>query len=135
MKMRTIHSPKVKEPAPQTWSNMKVFDRHFHVSGMTAGGPDAPHPGDDMYVQAKLIFQKIKDIIEAAGGKMDDVMTMTIFVTNLDENTEVWRARREFFTGEYPCSTLIEVKRVASPKMNPPLKVEIQCSGYLGSSG
>jgi 2-iminobutanoate/2-iminopropanoate deaminase len=135
MKMQTIRSPKVAEAPPQTWSNMKVYNGHFHVAGSTAGGPDAPHPGDDMYVQAKRTFQKIKDMIEAAGGKMDDVMTMTIFVTKLSENTEVWRARREFFTGDYPCSTLVEVTAVGSPKMNPPLKVEIQVSGYIGSSG
>ena len=134
MKMQSIQSPKVKAPAPQTWSNMKVCNGHFHLSGMTAGGPDAPHPGDDMYLQARIVFQKFRDMVEAAGGTMDDIMTMTIFVTNLDENTEVWRARREFFKGDFPCSTLVEVKRVGSPKMNPPLKVEIQCSGYIGAS-
>ena len=135
MAMKTIQSPKVKAPAPQTWSNMKVYNGHFHVAGMTAGGPDAPHPGDDMYTQAKITFQKIRDLVEAAGGKMDDVMTVTIFVTNLNENTEVWRARREFFSGDFPCSTLIEVKAVGSPKMSPPLKVEINASGYIGASG
>lgn len=135
MKMQTIHSSKVKDPAPQTWSNMKVCNGHFHVAGLTAGGPDAPHPGDDMYTQAKLTFQKIKDLVEAAGGRMDDVMTMTIFVTNLNENTEVWRARREFFSGDFPCSTLVQVAAVGSPKMNPPLKIEIQVSGYLGAGG
>jgi enamine deaminase RidA (YjgF/YER057c/UK114 family) len=114
---------------------MKVYNGLFHVAGMTAGGPDAPHPGDDMYTQARLTFQKIKDIIEAAGGKMDDVMTMTVFVTNLTENTEFWRARREFFTGDFPCSTLVQVTAVGSPKMSPPLKVEINVSGYIGASG
>lgn len=133
--MKTIRTAKVKDPAPQTWSNMKVHNGHFHVAGMVAGGPDAPHPGDDMYTQAKIVFQKIRDLVEAAGGKMDDVMTVTIFVTNLDENTEVWRARREFFSGDFPCSTLIEVKRVGSPKMSPPLKVEINASGWIGASG
>jgi 2-iminobutanoate/2-iminopropanoate deaminase len=134
MAMKTIQTPKVKAPAPQTWSNMKVYNGQFHVAGMVAGGPDAPHPGDDMYTQAKMVFQKIRDLVEAAGGKMDDVMTLTIFVTHLDENTEVWRARREFFSGDFPCSTLIEVKRVGSPKMSPPLKVEINASGWIGAS-
>ena len=60
---------------------------------------------------------------------------MTIFMVDITKNTEVWRARREFFTGDFPCSTLIEVKRVGSPKMNPPLRVEINASGYIGASG
>jgi hypothetical protein len=47
----------------------------------------------------------------------------------------VWRARREFFTGDFPCSTLIEVKRVGSPKARPPLKVEINATGVIGAGG
>ena len=133
MSMKTIRSPKVADAAPQTWSNMKVVSGHFHIAGMTASGPKGEHPGDDMYTQAKLIFQKFKDLLEDAGGKMNDIMSITVYVTNLDENTEVWRARREFFTGDFPCSTLIEVKRVGSPKTSPPLKVEINATGVIGA--
>ena len=90
--MKTIRSPKVAEAPPQTWSNMKVVNGYFHIAGMTGSGPNGEHPGDDMYIQAKSIFQKFKDLLEAAGGKMNDIMSITVYVTNLDENTEVWRA-------------------------------------------
>jgi 2-iminobutanoate/2-iminopropanoate deaminase len=133
--MKTIHSPKVAEAPPQTWSNMKVVNGYFHIAGMTGSGPKGEHPGDDMYIQAKSIFQTFKDLLEAAGGKMNDIISITVYVTNLDENTEVWRARREFFTGDFPCSTLIEVKRVGSPKASPPLKVEINATGVIGAGG
>ncbi|NDB39541.1 MAG: hypothetical protein EB026_03805 [Betaproteobacteria bacterium] len=65
---------------------------------------------------------------------MDDIMAMQIFVTNLSENTEVWRARREFFAGDFPTSTLIQVEQVGSPKVYPPPRIEINCSGYIGVS-
>lgn len=133
MSMKTIRSPKVADAPPQTWSNMKVVNGHFHIAGMTGLGPKGEHPGDNMYAQAKSIFQKFKDLLEAAGGKMNDIMSITVYVTNLDENTEVWRARREFFTGDFPCSTLIEVKRVGSPKASPPLKIEINATGVIGA--
>jgi enamine deaminase RidA (YjgF/YER057c/UK114 family) len=87
-----------------------------------------------MYEQASNTFASIRKLIEAAGGVMDDIMTLQIFVTNLDENTEVWRARREFFTGDFPCSTLIQVQRVGSPKVYPPPRIEINCTGYIGGS-
>ena len=135
LSMKTIRSPKVAQAPPQTWSNMKVANGYFHIAGMTGSGPKGEHPGDDMYIQAKSIFQKFKDLLEAAGGKMNDIMSITVYVTNLDENTEVWRARREFFTGDFPCSTLIEVKRVGSPKASPPLKVEINAAGVIGVGG
>lgn len=127
MPYTVIHSPQVPEAPPQTWSNMKVFNGHFHIAGMVADGAST-------YEQATAIFGYIKALIEAAGGVMDDVMTMQIFVTHLDENQEIWRARQEYFSGDYPCSTLIEVKRVGSPTANPPGRVEINCSGYLGAS-
>jgi 2-iminobutanoate/2-iminopropanoate deaminase len=128
MPYKTFSPSDAPSPPPQTWSNIKVHaNGHFYVSGITGSG-------DSMYEQVKSTFSKIKLFIEAAGGVMDDIMSMQIFITNLDENTEVWRARREFFSGEFPCSTLVEVTRVGSPKVFPPPRVEINCSGYIGGS-
>lgn len=127
MPYTTINAVGVPPAPPQTWSNMKVFNGHFTIAGMVADGSST-------YSQAKNVFVYIKSLVEAAGGSMADIMTMQIFVTNLDENQEIWRARREFFEGDFPCSTLIEVKRVGSPTANPPAKVEINCSGFLNAS-
>ena len=41
----------------------------------------------------------------------------------------VWRARQEFFTGDFPCSTLVQVAGLASPA----IKVEITCQAMAGS--
>lgn len=127
MAYQVVSSPAVPTAPPQTWSNMKVHNGHFHIAGMAA-------PGPDVYEAAKTTFGYIRSLVEAAGGCMDDIMTMTILVTNLDKNTEIWRARQEFFTGDYPCSTMVQVSRVADPKGNPPWPLEINCSGYIGGS-
>lgn len=134
MKMKTIRSPKVADAPPQTWSNCKVCGDQVFIAGMTGSGPGGAHPGDSTYLQAKSIFQKMKDLMEAAGGRMDDIVSITVFVTNLEDNTEVWRARREFFSGDFPCSTLVQVNRVGSPQASPPLRVEINAVGFLGAS-
>lgn len=124
-----VYNPKdLPLPPPNTWSNIKVHSNgHFYVAGIVA-------EGESMYEQAMKVFGAIKLIIEEAGGTMDDIMSLQIFVNNLNENTEVWRARREFFTGDFPCSTLIEVSRVGSPSVYPPMRIEINCSGYIGGS-
>jgi enamine deaminase RidA (YjgF/YER057c/UK114 family) len=128
--MKTLHSPEVNEPAPRTWSNAKMVGNQFFVSGMTAHDGQGRVAGDpSMYGQARTTFGKIKGMVEAAGGRMDDVVEMTIYVTDIRQRKEVWRARDEFFSGDFPCSTLVEVKGLAIPE----LLVEINCSGFVGA--
>ena len=131
MKMKTLHAASVKEPAPRTWSNAKVCGNQFFVSGMTAHDGAGKVEGDgSMYDQAMRTFGKIKGMVQAAGAQMNDIIEMTIYVTDIAQRKEVWRAREKFFTGDFPCSTLVEVKGLAIPA----LLVEINCSGFIGAS-
>lgn len=118
-------SPQVTEPQPETWSNCLVVGGIAYVAGMTASGGDMA----DEYTQSKAIFNKIKHLIEAAGGTMADIVSVTIFVTDISQREKVWQARREFFTGDFPCSTLVQVAALA----NPLLKVEINTVAHIGA--
>src|ERR1700719_458790 len=93
-------SPEIPEPQPGTWSNCLVVGGIAYVAGMTASGGDLT----DEYTQARDIFGKIKHLVEAAGGTMADIVTVTIFVTDITQREKVWQARREVFTGNFPCS-------------------------------
>ena len=130
MKMQTLHSPKVKEPAPRTWSNAKLVGNQFFVSGMTAHDGQGSVEGDaSMYGQSMRTFEKIKHLVEAAGAGMNDIIQLNIFVTDIAQRKEVWRAREQFFSGDYPCSTLVEVSALATPA----LLVEINATGFIGA--
>ena len=117
-------SPEIPEPAPGTWSNCLVAGGVAYVAGMTASGGDLT----DEYTQAKGIFTKIRHLVEAAGGSMADIVTVTIFVTDIRQREKVWQARREFFTGNFPASTLVEVRALASPE----ILVEIEAVAHIG---
>ena len=119
-------SAEVPEPQPDTWSNCLVADGVAYVAGMTAAGGDLT----DEYTQAKAILGKIRHLIEAAGGSMADIVTVTIFVTDISQREKVWQARREFFSGNFPCSTLVQVAALATPA----LKVEINAVAHIGAS-
>jgi 2-iminobutanoate/2-iminopropanoate deaminase len=93
-----------------------------------ARGDDVDLATMDEYAQAKVIFTKIKGLVEAAGGTMGDIVKVTIYVTNIKNNTKVWAARREFFTGNFPASTLVEVRALASPE----ILVEIDAIAHIG---
>jgi len=117
-------SPEVAEPPAGTWSNCLVVNGIAYLAGMTARGADG-----DEYAQAKVIFAKIRHLLEAAGGSMADVVKVTIFVTDITQREKVWQARREFFTGNFPASTLVQVAALADPL----LKVEIEAVAHIGA--
>lgn len=124
--------PDVAEAAPGLWSNAIRAGDTLYISGQVArpfeGGTVIV--GKDEYEQARQIFSRIERIVKAAGATMDNLVKMTIYVVNIRNNTEVWRARREFFTGDFPASTLVEVRALATPE----ILVEIEAVVYLGSS-
>ena len=119
-------TPEVPEPAPGTWSNCLVVGGIAYLAGMTASGGDL----SDEYTQSKTIFAKIRHLVEAAGGTMADITKVTIFVTDISQREQVWKARGEFFTGNFPASTLVQVAALA----NPSLKVEIEAVAHIGAS-
>src|SRR5918992_1236324 len=117
MPKRSVHSPEVPEPPPQTWSNCLVVGNYVYTAGMTALSGENIAGGDSMYEQAKAVFTKIKNLIEAAGAQMNDIVKVNIFVTDIRRREEVWKARAEFFTGDFPVSTLVQVVPLARPEL------------------
>jgi 2-iminobutanoate/2-iminopropanoate deaminase len=130
-KKQRFISPKVAEYPPGHWSNCIRVGDMIWVSGFTARANDLTTilGKGSAYEQAKVVFGKVRDCLEAAGSGMQDVVNMTIHVTDIKENTEIWRARREFFEGDFPCSTLVQVAALGSPE----IKVEITCQAMAGS--
>lgn len=125
MSIQKITSPHVPDPPPQTWSNCLVVDGVAYFAGATA-----PAAGPDEYAQAKGIFTKMAHLVEAAGGSMADIVKVVIYVTDIKNREQVWRARREAFTGDFPVSTLVQIAALATPET----KVEIEAIAHIGAS-
>ena len=79
--------------------------------------------------QARVILRNIQHYLEAAGGKMNDVVRVRIYVTAIRHRPAVHAARREFFTGDFPCSTLVCVSQLFKPDA----LVEIEAIGVIGA--
>ncbi|MGW4340985.1 RidA family protein [Rhodococcus koreensis] len=126
MQKQRHYSDTVYEAEAGLWSNCLSVGDLIVTSGLTARGEDGKTiVGSDAYEQSQVIFQKLKDLMEAADGSIDDIVQMTIFVTDMSQNTKVWKARREFFTGDFPSCALVEVSGLAQPE----ILVEIQALG------
>jgi len=97
---------------------------------MTANSPSGIEGGDSMYDQTRAVFTKIKHLVEAAGGTMNDIVKMTGFITDIAKRDDYLRARRDFFTSDPPASTLVEVTALAAPG----LMIEVEVMAIVGSS-
>ena len=122
-------SPKVSEPAPKLWSNCIVCDGIAYIAGLTSRNADGVTiDGKDEYEQTKIILKKHKALIEVAGGTMADFTKLTIYVTRIQNNKMVWKARAEFFEGNFPACSLVEVSNLACPE----IYVEIEGVAHIG---
>lgn len=131
MPITRVIAPSVKEPPAGTWSNCLVVDGVCYIAGMTSRSASGEGvDGRDSYEQTKVIFGKIKALVEAAGGTMSDIVKVVIYVTDISTREGVWKGRKEFFTGNFPVSTLIEISRLADPRMF----VEIDAVAHIGKS-
>ena len=73
--------------------------------------------------QVRVAFERMSKTLERAGGKLDDIVTMTVFITDMANGTRFTQLRKEFFPeGRYPASALIGIKEQARPEM----MIEIQ---------
>ena len=131
MSIQRIIAPTVKEPPVGTWSNCLAVGGIAYIAGMTARSSTFDGiEGETAVAQTRVILGKIKALVEAAGGAMSDIVKVVIYVTDIKDRDGVWLARREYFQGQFPVSTLVEVSALADPRM----KVEIEAIAHVGAS-
>ena len=119
LKSDTRQRERAYSPAVKVTGGTTVY-----MAGQTGyrDDPGETHPGD-FDSQVRVAFERMRKTLEAAGGKLEDIVTMTVFITDMANGTRFTQLRKEFFQEErYPASALIGIKELARPEM----LVEIQ---------
>jgi 2-iminobutanoate/2-iminopropanoate deaminase len=115
-----IFSPGVKVPAGQL-----IF-----VSGQVARNAAGETVGrGDIRAQTRQALENVKAVLEAAGATIDDIVKVTVFVTDVRHFAAIHEVRAEYFRQDYPASTLVEVKSLVSPE----LMIEIEAIAVTSS--
>lgn len=131
MSIRRVTTPAVPEPPGGMFSNCLVVGNQVFLSGMTASGTDGKAiGGDSMEAQARAVFAKVRELVEAAGASVADVVKLTIYVTDITRRAEIGKARADAFPGQKPCSTLVEVKGLVAPD----LLIEVDAVAIIGAA-
>ena len=96
----------------------------LHVSGIVGvDGEGRLVGGDDVIAQTRAVFENMRKVLEAGGCGFEDVVKVTIFLTDIDERPLINPLRQQMFGATRPASTLVEVSRLAVEGA----KVEIEC--------
>jgi 2-iminobutanoate/2-iminopropanoate deaminase len=110
----------VKGDQQQTRSYSKVVKTQggttLYLAGVGGSHDDDGHLLD-FAGQTRRTFARIAENLEAAGGKLADMVTMTVFITDVRFGNEFTEIRKEFFEDNYPGSALITVVGLARPEM------------------
>ncbi|MBA2964957.1 MULTISPECIES: RidA family protein [Ramlibacter] len=126
-----VRAPQVPELPTATWANGWRIGHEVVLSGMTAhpASREAAARGAPLgaYEQTLLVLGKLEALVQAAGGHRHNIVKTVVYVTDIADKDEVGRARRDFFQGHYPCSTLVAVGGLVFPE----LRVEIDAWARL----
>jgi reactive intermediate/imine deaminase len=110
-----IAPPGMKDQRPRYTLGWRVGNT-IYVAGQLPYDKDGNLVGKgDIKAQTRRIFEQIKMIVEAGGGKMDDVVKVTVFVTDVRYREVYGEVRSEFFGPNPPASTLVQISNLAVP--------------------
>ena len=115
-----LRSPKISLSRGIMSHGVKVTAGNLvFVSGQVARNVHGELVGKgDIKAQTRQALENVKDVLEVAGATMDDVVKVTVFVTNVVEHyTQIHEARAEYWKTDYPASTMVEVRSLVSPDM------------------
>lgn len=105
----------------------RVGDLVF-VSGQAALTLEGEIVGvDDFDAQAQQAFQNLADVLAAAGSSLEQVVKVTIYLTDMSYFERVVALRERFFTPPWPADTLVEVSALALPE----LMIEIDATAMV----
>jgi len=69
----------------------------------------------DIEAQTRQVCENIKAAVEAAGGTMDDICRVDVYIRNMEQFDAIHRVRREYFKEPLPASTMVEIVKMTHP--------------------
>lgn len=85
----------------------------------------------DIEIQCRSVFQNVKWILEEAGSGWDKLIDVTVYLTNMKNDFEVYnRLWAEYFKDSQPCRTTIEINCLPTP-----IAIELKCIALAENNG
>jgi enamine deaminase RidA (YjgF/YER057c/UK114 family) len=118
-----LHGQELKkeflDPVPQDSRSTAVKVKGgtmLFLAGHTASQPRPDVDLGNFEAQFKATFDKIKNTLSKAGATVDDIVSMSVFLTDLRYIPEFNKLTKDLFTKGYPAVTFVEVSHLARPQ-------------------
>jgi len=123
---RIVNPDALERPSGYAHAVVPVQGRTIYVAGQTAHGTDGSLPGEGIVEQFDAAAAHVVIALEAAGARPEHLVSLQIFVTDLDgylaDSKAIGRAYRAHFGRHFGATALVEVSRLAGEA-----KVELIC--------
>jgi 2-iminobutanoate/2-iminopropanoate deaminase len=98
-----------------------------YVSGQLARDANDKIAGD-MATQTRRCLENIRIILEEAGARMEHVVKLTAYMTDMRLAPQAWAVREEYFASNPPASTGVQVAALTRPEA----LIEIEAVAVIG---
>ena len=99
------------------------------IPGVTLGA-DGTVMAKDIEAQCRSVFQNVRTILEAAGARWEDLVDVTVFLTDMKNDFPVYnRLWAEYFRDVRPCRTTLEINCLPTP-----IGIELKCIAVIPES-
>ena len=128
-----VASPKVRK-APGSFSQSVRVGDWLLLAGQDAVGFNREVEAEgDLAGQTEVTLQHTKDILEEAGGTLDNIVKTTVYLIAGQERSRFAAAYRKFFNRYSRSSTMPAGLTVEVRELSPRCLVEIDAVAYLGN--
>ncbi len=123
--MKTINT----KNAPQAigpYSQAKILDKLVFTSGQISLKTDGSLVTNNFELECIQVLNNLKAILEASGSNMNNIIKLTVYLTDLENFSILNKVFENYFSNSLPARSTVEVSRL--PK---DVRVEIEAIGYI----
>lgn len=106
--IKTTNAPAAIGPYSQAIQTGNVL----FTSGQIPINPATGEIPSGVEAQARQALTNVKNLIEASGGSIDNVVKTTVFIKDMNDFAKINEIYAEFFTEPYPSRSCVEVARL-----------------------
>ena len=94
------------------YSQAVVTNNMVFTSGQIPVDPQSGAIPDGIEAQAKKVFDNLKNLLEASGTSIDNVVKTTVFIQNMQDFAVVNKIYETYFSKPYPARSCIEAAKL-----------------------